>query len=61
MNLACLQGTKWKSTKVRKIGKEYKFYYCGSDWKKNDVVLCCEFKRICYEGTKDVNRLIAVK
>lgn len=63
INVACLQETKWKGMKAREIGAGYKFYYCGSDGKKNGVgiVLDSEMKK-CVLDVKRINdRLIVVK
>lgn len=63
INVACLQETKWKGTKAREIGEGYKFYYCGSDGKRNGVgVVLDNVLKECVTDVKRVNdRIIVVK
>lgn len=63
INVACLQETKWKGTKAREIGEGYKFYYCGSDGKRNGVgvVLDAKLKECVTEVKRMNDRLIIVK
>ncbi|XP_059052325.1 uncharacterized protein LOC131846924 [Achroia grisella] len=37
IKVACIQETKWKGAKAKEIGEGYKFYYVGSDGKRNGV------------------------
>ncbi|XP_045774234.1 craniofacial development protein 2-like [Maniola jurtina] len=63
INVACLQETRWKGTKAREIGAGYKFFYSGSDGRKNGVgvVLDKELKK-CVTDVQRVNdRIIVVK
>nr|XP_049699855.1 craniofacial development protein 2-like [Helicoverpa armigera] len=55
INVACLQETKWKGTKAREIGEGYKFYYCGSDGKRNGVGIVLD--KNLKESVIDVNRV----
>ncbi|PZC80720.1 hypothetical protein B5X24_HaOG214121 [Helicoverpa armigera] len=63
INVACLQETKWKGTKAREIGEGYKFYYCGSDGKRNGVgiVLDKNLKECVMEVKRVNDRIIVVK
>ncbi|XP_047989245.1 craniofacial development protein 2-like [Leguminivora glycinivorella] len=63
INVACLQETKWKGQKAREIGAGYKFYYCGSDGKRNGVgvVLDRELKNKVMDVNRVNDRMIAVK
>nr|XP_049692389.1 uncharacterized protein LOC126053698 [Helicoverpa armigera] len=63
INVACLQETKWKGARAREIGEEYKFFYCGSDGKRNGVGIVLDNRlKECVVDVKRMNdRLIAVK
>ncbi|XP_047028785.1 craniofacial development protein 2-like [Helicoverpa zea] len=63
INVACLQETKWKGTKAREIGEGYKFYYCGSDGKRNGVgiVLDKNLKESVIDVKRVNDRIIVVK
>ena len=63
INVACLQETRWKGTKAREIGEGYKFFYCGSDGKKNGVgiVLDNNLKESVMDVKRINDRLIVVK
>ncbi|XP_059045646.1 uncharacterized protein LOC131841340 [Achroia grisella] len=63
INVACLQETKWKESKAREIGEGYKFYYCGSDGKRNGVgiVLDSNLKQSVMNVKRVSDRVIAIK
>jgi exonuclease III len=63
INVACLQETRWKGTKAREIGKGYKFFYSGSDGKKNGVGIVLNSKlKECVMDVRRINdRLISLK
>ncbi|XP_047029965.1 uncharacterized protein LOC124637498 [Helicoverpa zea] len=63
INVACLQETKWKGARAREIGEGYKFFYCGSDGKRNGVGIVLDNRlKECVVDVKRMNdRLIAVK
>ncbi|CAK1595770.1 unnamed protein product [Parnassius mnemosyne] len=63
VNVACLQETKWKGNKAREIGEGYKFYYCGSDGKRNGVgvVLDSGMKERVTDVKRVNDRMIVVK
>ncbi|XP_026746110.1 uncharacterized protein LOC113507456 [Trichoplusia ni] len=63
INVACLQETKWRGGRAREIGEGYKFYYCGSDGKRNGVgvVLDNRLKESVVDVKRVNDRLIAVK
>jgi exonuclease III len=63
VNVACLQETKWKGSKAREIGEGYKFYYCGSDGKRNGVgIVLDQGLKKCVTDVKRVSdRIIVVE
>ncbi|CAH2099151.1 unnamed protein product [Euphydryas editha] len=63
INIACLQETKWKGQRAREIGAGYKFYYCGSDGKRNGVgvVLDKELKNKVTDVKRVNDRVIVVR
>ncbi|XP_052738878.1 craniofacial development protein 2-like, partial [Bicyclus anynana] len=63
VNIACLQETRWKGSKAREIGMGFKFFYCGSDGKRNGVgvVLDNELKKCVTDVNRVNDRIIVVK
>lgn len=63
VNIACVQETKWKGAKAREIGEGYKFYYCGSDGKRNGVgiILDGDLKGCVTDVKRKSDRIIVVK
>nr|XP_034840840.1 craniofacial development protein 2-like [Maniola hyperantus] len=63
INVACLQETRWKGTKAREIGAEYKFFYSVSDGRKNGVgvVLDKDLKKCVTDVNRVNDRIIVVK
>ncbi|XP_063540351.1 uncharacterized protein LOC134749358 [Cydia strobilella] len=63
INVAFLQETKWKGARAREIGEGYKFYYCGSDGRRNGVgiVLDRHLKQNVTNVDRKSDRIIAMK
>ncbi|XP_063394133.1 uncharacterized protein LOC134679187 [Cydia fagiglandana] len=57
------QETKWKGARAREIGQGYKFYYCGSNGKRNGVgiVLDSQLKQGVTNVNRKSDRIIALK
>ena len=63
VDILCLQKTKWKGSKVRKIGDGYKQFYHGADGRRNGIGIVVREELV--EGVLEVkrvsDRLIAMK
>ena len=63
VNILCLQKTKWKGSKARKIGGGCKLFYNGADGRKNgiEIVVKEELAESVLEVKRVSDRLMAMK
>ena len=55
LSVLCVQETKWKGTKAKKLGGGFKLYYCGVDGTKNGVGIVLESELV--DKVVEVNRV----
>ncbi|XP_063634931.1 craniofacial development protein 2-like [Cydia splendana] len=62
INLCCIQETKWKGSKARQIGNEYKLIYHGTDPKNGvGIVVDKNFQERIVEVNRISDRLMSIK